>query len=234
MCSAIILTGLRIINWNDYDKRGYTGKITVATSDWFDSKHHKNNLSYSLASNRGYDLMVRDLSYFNQNMMDSVVSMYDSIKTTLKPSPTEFAKIIVSSIQSIPYTLILQNECKANLYPSGSFTRNYLGEGKPCVGSVRYGIYTQLEFVATLDGDCDTRSLLLYTLLKKYNYNVAMMISETLQHAIIAVELSGVDGRYFTIEGKRYYLWETTENGIPPGVFPKEQSNPNLWKISLI
>lgn len=222
------------LNWNDYNNRGYSGNVTIKTMDWFNSKNHRNNLPYTLATVPEYDLLVSDLRFYNQPMIDSILSMYDSIQVALSPNRTEFAEIIVSSIQSIPYTLIVESECSPEVYPPGEFIHEYLKEAKPCAGGVKYGIYSQVEFIATLDGDCDTRSLLLYSILKHFRYEVVMLTSQTFKHAIIAVELSGIDGRFFKINNKRYYLWETTVPGIPPGVFPLDKSNPNLWKISLI
>jgi hypothetical protein len=58
-----------------------------------------------------------------------------------------------------------------------NFIRNYLSSNDAkCDGYERFGINTPVEFIATLQGDCDTRTLLLYTILAHYGYDVALMV----------------------------------------------------------
>jgi len=143
-----------------------------------------------------------------------------------------FAESIVTCVQDIPYTLILEKACDPSLY-NDHFVNEYLSKGGNCHPNVKYGILSPVEFAATLHGDCDTRALLLFMILNHYEYDVAMLSSEVYRHAVIAINLPYL-GTSKNINGKRYVLWETTQAGIPPGVFPSEISNMNLWSFNLI
>ena len=140
--------------------------------------------------------------------------------------------MIVTFVQDIPYALVLDNGCDASLY-NDRFTRNYLlnklGE---CDGYQQFGINTPVEFLTNLKGDCDTRTLLLYTILSHYNYDVAMMSSEFYGHSIIGINLP-ISGIAYTYNNQKYVLWETTAPNIKPGIIPNEISNLNNWRISL-
>jgi hypothetical protein len=83
-----------------------------------------------------------------------------------------------------------------------------------------------------LNGDCDTRTLLIYTMLSHYGYDVAMLSSEYYSHSLIGINLP-YNGRAYTYNTQRYVLWETTAPGIKPGILPNEISNLNYWRISL-
>lgn len=220
--------------WKDYDQQLYKGIISVRTSDWFDAKNARNNLGLQLQSEHDYAEMLNAVYLQNMHGMQGIIQMYDSIFDTLAPSRSQFAEIIVSSIQEVPYYLLLPGRCSPDQYPIGSFENRYLSESDLCTENVKYGLLGPIEFGASLEGDCDTRSLLLFTILKHYGYNVMLMSSQTLSHAVIAVELSNITGNYFTYQGRRFYWWETTEPRIPPGLFPERYCNTSLWTISLI
>lgn len=140
--------------------------------------------------------------------------------------------MIVSFVQDIPYVLILENNCDPSLY-SDNFTRKYLlSPNAKCSGFQRFGINTPVEFLYNLNGDCDTRTLLLYTIMSHYDYDVALMSSEFYSHSILGVNLP-LDGLTYSYNNQNYILWETTMPNIKPGQIPNEISNLNNWRISL-
>jgi hypothetical protein len=158
--------------------------------------------------------------------------MFDSLKVKHNLSKTKFAEVITSCIQDIPYTLVLDNDCNPNKY-NDKFIREYLGNGGKCEGYIKFGLLAPTEFMGSLIGDCDTRTLLIFTVLNHYNYDVAMLGSELYRHSVIGINLP-YNGISKTINGKRYVIWETTEQGIPPGVIPREVSDMRFWNITLI
>ena len=87
--------------------------------------------------------------------------------------------------------------------------------------------------MATLAGDCDTRTLLLFTILYHYDYDVAMLTSELYKHSIIGIHLP-INGISKKLNGKRYVVWETTNKGIPPGIIPREIADMRFWNVSLM
>jgi hypothetical protein len=132
----------------------------------------------------------------------------------------------------MPYSLILDNGCDPALY-SDRFVRSYLSDTDArCVGYQRFGIHTPLEFLYTIDGDCDSRTLLLYTILSHYDFDVAILSSEHYGHSILGVNLP-IQGIALKHQNQRYVVWETTSQGTKPGFIPNQFSNLNYWRISL-
>ena len=83
-----------------------------------------------------------------------------------------------------------------------------------------------------LNGDCDSRTLFIYTVLKKFNYDVVILNSDLYAHSIIGLNIPS-SGRYKYYNGKRYYTWETTAKGYELGVLPADFSNIDYWYIAL-
>ncbi|MFN8142791.1 MAG: hypothetical protein U0073_00080 [Bacteroidia bacterium] len=218
--------------WQDYNSNEYIADIEVGYSFLLKSNAFRNNLNYSFQSTSDYNNIVSQIQQYDEAGLPRVYSMFDSIRSAKNLDEIEFAQVITSCIQDIPYTLILDKSCDARLYDD-EFIRDYLGSGGQCEGFIKYGLLSPVEFVASLKGDCDTRTLLLFTILNHYKYDVAMLGSEMFKHSIIAINLP-FNGISKTINGKRYVIWETTEKGVPPGNFPNELSDMRFWSVNLI
>jgi hypothetical protein len=89
-----------------------------------------------------------------------------------------------------------------------------------------------VEFLMNLKGDCDTRTLLLYSIFTHYNYDVALLSSEFYGHSILGINLP-INGLSYNYSNQNYVLWETTAPNCKPGIIPNEISNLNNWRISL-
>lgn len=133
-------------------------------------------------------------------------------------SKSDLAKMTVSFVQDIPYEYILPGDCDVSDFP--------------CRDHEKFGILGPVEFLFSLSGDCDTRSVLLYTLLKNMGYSPLIVISKEYQHAMIALDIPSV-GDYLEYRGRRFYFWETTNTGWLPGMLPPGSDNVNYWEISL-
>lgn len=230
------ITGDSIIShyriWQDYNSQEYSGNIKVRVSDFKSVNNYRNNISVYPQNQNQYNYIVSKIYDFDKNKLSLLYSMFDSLKSEYNLSETKFAEVITSCIQDIPYTLVLDNDCNANKYDD-KFISEYLGNGGKCEGYIKFGLLAPTEFMGSLIGDCDTRTLLLFTILNHYNYDVAMLGSELYRHSVIGINLpySGISK---TINGKRYVIWETTEQGIPPGVIPREVSDMRFWSVNLI
>lgn len=148
---------------------------------------------------------------FLQDSLQRVAAQYELTRN-------EFAKLIVSFVQDIPYSYVMSGPCDRTDHP--------------CRGNEKFGILSPVEFLYTLTGDCDTRSVLLYALLKHFGYNSLIMISNEYRHAMIAVDLPA-SGDHIIHKGKRFYFWETTNTGWLPGMLPPDTNNIAYWKITL-
>jgi len=230
------ITGDSIIShfriWQDYGNKEYSGNINVRVSDFRNVANYRNNISVSPHDPNQYNSIVSKIYDFDKNKLNLLYSMFDSLKAKHNLSEIKFAEVITTCIQDIPYTLVLDNDCNANRY-NDKFISEYLGNGGKCEGKIKFGLLAPTEFMGSLIGDCDTRTLLLFTVLNHYNYDVAMLGSELYRHSVIGINLP-YNGISKTINGKRYVIWETTEQGIPPGVIPREISDMRFWNVTLI
>lgn len=218
--------------WEDYDGEQYEGYIWTKNSDYIKAKYFKNNLNIEPFTPRAYDEMIYSLKENDKHNLGGVYQLFDSIREHKQLSNVKFAELIVSFVQDIPYAVIVPDDCNPNLYDD-EFIREYLNsENAICYGFQKFGINSPVEFMSNLYGDCDTRTLLLYTMLAHYDYDVALFSSEYYGHSIIGVNLP-IDGIAYKYQNQRYVLWETTTPNLKAGVLPKEISNLNYWRISL-
>lgn len=218
--------------WQDYNGNQYEGVIWTRKSDFAKAKYFKNNLILNSNSSRAYDEMIYRLKENDKNNLSGVYLLFDSIRQKEQLSNVKFAELIVSFVQDIPYTVIVPDDCNPNLYEDKFIKEYLLSEDARCDGFEKFGINSPVEFMSNLNGDCDTRTLLLYTMLAHYGYDVALLSSEYYAHSIIGVNLP-LSGIAYQYQNQRYVLWETTAPNIKAGVLPKEISNLNYWRISL-
>lgn len=225
-----IITRYRI--WQDYEGKKYEGKYQLRLSDLKNAAYHKNNLPLSQNNINSYDKIIYSLKENDKNKLNGVYKLFDSINKSNKLSKVKFTEMVVSFVQDIPYAIILDKGCDANLY-NDTFTRQYLLDpNASCDGNQRFGINTPIEFLASLKGDCDSRTLLLYTIFAHYNYDVAVLSSEFYGHSILGINLP-INGSAYMYNENRYVMWETTAPNCKPGIISNKISNLNSWRISL-
>ena len=218
--------------WNDYDGKKFEGEIWTKKSDYFQSQYFKNNLNFNIYDENSYDKIIYHIKENDKNKLNGVYQLFDSIKKKESLNKIKFAEMIVSFVQDIPYSVVVPLDCNPKLYDD-EFLKNYLGSSNArCDGFAKFGINSPVEFMTRLHGDCDTRTLLLYTIFAHYDYDVALFSSEFYRHSILGINLP-LKGTYYPYENQRYFLWETTAPNIKAGILPKEISNLKYWRISL-
>ncbi|HVU57182.1 MAG TPA: hypothetical protein VHD83_19105 [Puia sp.] len=219
--------------WKGYDSGRYEGDISIRVSDWRASSVYKNGMAVPPGQLAGYDGMLSGLSEQDSVRLGGVYRLLDSVRRAARLDSIAFAETVVAFVQDIPYALVLDGDCNPGGY-TDLFTRRYLSSaGAVCEGYQRFGINSPVEFMATLKGDCDTRTLLLFTLLSHYGYDVAILSSELYAHSLLGICLP-LGGHMFPYRGRQYVLWETTAAGARPGLIPKEMGDLSHWRISLI
>lgn len=208
------------LRWSDYKEKSFEGSYTVLNDALYQSKSYRNGLAFSPAI---FDFTLtpifRAIHEEEQSQLSYFESMLDSIRKTEKLDKAAFVQLVVSCIQTIPYSSILPYQC--------SFV-----DVQPCISNVQFGLYSPTEFLYTLNGDCDTRALLLFTLLSNFGYDVAILTSNRYQHAVLGINLP-LSGEYILYQGKKYYVWETTSQGWIPGILPPSCKEIKYWDIAL-
>jgi len=212
--------------WNDNKSRQYRGNVSVKLSDVYSSK---NNKKYSNPISWG-DFYKKIIEH-DKLKLNTIYDLFDQILSTKVLSRNEFADVIVTFVQNIPYNILTPVSC-SEAYINSKSIKNMIDQGIDCQGNIFGGIYTPTEFIKNFKGDCDTRTIFLYTILNRYGYDTKILNSDEYMHSIIGVNLRS-RGRYKTHLGKRYYTWETTGVNWQLGDLPPSTSRMNYWHVAL-
>jgi len=210
-------------SWVDYDANNYCTAYTTSDSIYKSSNIGRVNFSDNSDDYHTYwGNLYKNLYKQDRNKLAPILDSLSQLKTILKLKRNEFANVLVSFVQDIPYTYILFTEtCADNDDKS-----------MPCVDGEMFGILSPYEFLHTLKGDCDTRTVLLYTILKHFNYSPKIVNSLEYEHSMLVLDVAS-SGEHFYKHGKKYYFWETTGTGWESGVIPPGMGNLNYWNVVL-
>ncbi len=181
-----------------------------------------------------YVFAENEYSYFNQlysslvshdsSKLEGIVKVFDKARRERKMKYSEFCHFLVRSVQYIPYSLIIPSKCE-NCDDHGSY---YCGDN--CVPGTKFGLFAPSEFVYSKQGDCDTRTVLLLTLLKHFGYDAVILNCD--DHSMLGVNIPAFTGESYSYKGKDYYYWETTATGWEPGIIPAGSSYKS-WYVAL-
>jgi hypothetical protein len=218
--------------WKDQDGDSYDGVYSIKRSDLNRAMKFKTELNPSGSGFFAYDQLLFSLWQADKENLKGVFHMLDSIRTHAGLDTMKFAKMVVAFVQDIPYSLVLDNACNPRLY-ADRFIRNYLENNDgPCDPYQKFGINTPVEFLAGLKGDCDTRTLLLFSLLNEFDYKVAILSSEYYAHSMLGLRIP-LEGESINYNDSEYLFWESTQAGVPAGIIPRETNNKKFWRVSL-
>ncbi len=226
--SIVLYTSNR--NWLDNYGNNYIGDLSVREKDYHILENHIN--SYKPTSEKYFwrDLYAY-LSHTDTPSLDLIMETFIKINQDKKLNQMEFADMVVSCIQDIPYSFVLQKDCPTENYDS---TTKHVLENCPecCIGNIKYGIQNPVSFIKNLKGDCDTRTVIIYSILKYFNYDVAIVNSEFYRHSIIGINLPA-RGLYKIHKGKKYTLWETTAKYFRVGYLSPGFDDVTHWNVVL-
>jgi len=240
--------------WTDFDNDTYSEEFSMLSANYNRSRSERENINtdwdftspfmkYCEKNKALWDMypeaiywtyIYNSLSNNDSEQLDSIYAMLNRIKLEEKPNKRKFAEIAITFVQDIPYAFVHELSCEvdiANRKADGSYTFEEY-HFKNCVPDARFGLLSPVEFCYTLKGDCDTRSVLLFTILTHYGYDAAVLYSREYAHAILGVNIpEGND--YLEFENKKYYVVETTAENWQIGNIPPENSNLNYWNVIL-
>ncbi|MCP2038184.1 hypothetical protein [Chryseobacterium sp. HSC-36S06] len=218
---------VREMTWSGYNGERYQGKFIISKSDLDASRNFKNSLRPI-----SYESILYSIEKHDTNRIKDIYHMFESIRESRNLNDKLFAEMVVSFVQSMPYYVVLEESCNPEQYP-GQMIKSLIQQNPGrCAPNNKFGITTPLEFLATGQGDCDSRTLLSHTILKHFGFDTAILSSDIYQHSILGVNLP-YKGQVYEDGSSRYALWETTDKGFKPGVIPSEVRNLNYWRISI-
>jgi hypothetical protein len=171
-----------------------------------------------------------ELAKHNSPFMTRAMAAYFDLRQEHGLSDLDLAKAVVNSVQSIPYVLIYRDDCAELPRVNPALAKMAAEHG--CKGNVSYGLQAPAEFLYDFKGDCDTRTVFLFTVLDKMGYRVAVLNSDRHGHSMLGVALPGV-GKYKEYRGQKFYFWETTASGWNMGTLPPDLGVEQDWYVVL-
>jgi hypothetical protein len=204
--------------WKDFDGDWYRMDFKIAENSVQKSKVNRTNYRYT--NDFTWGKFYKHMADHDKPLLNHLYTSFSKIQQDKKMTRKKFAEFIITSIQNIKYNYIKTTACTGN-------------EEYPCVGNVRLGVFAPAEFGANLKGDCDSRTVLLFVLLAKFNYDVAILNSDEYKHSVLGISVP-TRGKYKTYNRKKYYFVETTAKGCPIGYLPKDVSTLSYWDFVLV
>ena len=221
------------ISWIANFKKGFQTHLKVREDYYHLAKLNHENLNIAESEFREYyNRVYVEMIAQNQEKLDKVMEAYAYKGKKNNLSRTQFADMVVTSIQSIPYCMVHDYSHQKAEQVYGASIANYHETGGPCLANVKFGLQAPAEFIANFKGDCDTRSLLLYYILSKFGYDCVVLGSTQYSHAILGIS-GPYNGDYATYKGTKYYGWETTAKYFTPGNLSPECNNMRYWQVVL-
>ncbi|MFK7755650.1 MAG: hypothetical protein AB8B53_01830 [Flavobacteriales bacterium] len=214
----------RSLAWADYSRSVYDLDYTIGVNELRNSKSKKDNIRLSVSAwstNETYWAAVYQQLLSNDK--EFIICRADSLEVVRNQeqlNTKEFADVIMTFVQDIEYAFVFEDrQC-------------YKEPRTPCVEGQKFGIHSPTEFLYTLQGDCDTRAVLLMGIYKHLGYDPAIAVSAEYRHAMLLLNLPS-SGTYLNHFGKKYFFWESTAKNWKLGIMPPATKNLNHWKIVL-
>ena len=105
--------------------------------------------------------------------------------------------------------------------------------GRPCLPDIIAGVQSPYEFIHNLKGDCDTRSLLGFSILCRLGIPASVWVSQAYGHSVLGVGLGSGSSYYKMAGGIRHSAVELTAKGFRLGMISPEQGDMDNWEIAL-
>ncbi|MCJ8290153.1 MAG: hypothetical protein HRT58_10860 [Crocinitomicaceae bacterium] len=194
-------------------------------SDVSDAQNYRQNYREFIITteNDFWGALYESLYLRQKDLLLPLIDSLRSIKIERKLNRTEFANVVVAFVQDIPYSYILSPR---------SSCENRANKQYDCLPNQKFGLLSPIEFLSSLKGDCDTRTVLLYSILKELGYSPKIANSSKYLHSILLLDIPST-GDYLEHNHHRYYFWETTAKGWQSGDLPPGVNNVKYWEIVL-
>lgn len=225
------------VQWFDFINNQYLAKYTTSSLLFFESQ----KLNSGLAKNGNpsnivpyYNALYTGMVQNDSPKINEIIKQFAEKAIAKNLNQLETAEMVTTFVQEIPYYLVHDYTCQEVIDNSNSaFITDYHRDGKPCLANVPGGVQSPYEFSHNLKGDCDTRSLLAFTILKALHIPASIWISEAYGHSILGVGLPVAGGAYKNIDGVNHYGVELTAKGFRIGMVGPDNKNMSNWDIAL-
>ena len=226
-CKSNPLLAVHHRRWSDFAPQKYEGNLIMSQCNYHTSR--QNREAFNPKSNdmiAQFNQVYKRLILNDKNKIQLVYQVFDSLRTAHNLDNSQFADMIVTCVQDIPYKLVIDNPSDLD----GRMLEYYKENG--ALEHIKFGVQAPAEFMYNLKGDCDTRALFCFTVLDHFGFDTAILISNYYAHAILGLAIPST-GHHLSYNGKRYYTWETTAKGFQLGQMAPDCDNMNYWQIIL-
>jgi hypothetical protein len=176
--------------------------------------------------------LYSSFSSHDSEKLDSLTQYFNTERQRNSMDAASTAEMVITFIQEIPYCLVHEGSC-SDAIKFGGFVQEYHQANKPCLPQIIGGVQSPYEFIHTLKGDCDTRSLLGFTLLSRLGIPASIWVSEEYGHSVMGVGVPGPIQNVKMVNGFRHAGVELTSKGFRLGMLSPEHSNMNNWDVVL-
>jgi hypothetical protein len=225
------------VQWFDFINNQYIAKYATSSLMFFESQKTAAELAKkgNPASTVSYFNGLYSGMILNDNpKIQEIVKQFAKKAQEKNLNQLQTAEMITTFVQEIPYYLVHDYTCQEVIDNSNSaFINSYHRERKPCLPNIPGGVQSPYEFLHNLKGDCDTRSLLAFAILKELHISTSVWVSEAYGHSILGVGLPVAGGVYKNLEGVNHYGVELTAKGFRIGMVGPEHKNLSNWDIAL-
>lgn len=236
-------------SWYNYQMKSFQVQFSFSKQD-VDAcaENRKEQQASTIVPNTpDYGMLVsHDLHLLNQ-----LVGQLKQIALANQMDVKQTTELVVTMVQNMQYTMVHPLSHKEidqqEALTHSTFVRDYHKDEthRPfdkspyggCEENVNPGgIFSPVEFLASLKGDCDTRTVTIYALLKAMD--LPSIVVNGPGHSMLAVPYAPYDptSPYLEFKGSRYYFWETTlfyingEQGEPQiGQMCGQDIKPQEW-----
>jgi hypothetical protein len=210
------------LQWNDNSRVAHEMEWEVLRSECLRSLVHLKNLARNRTAPMEWTVLYDSLRIHDSIPLARLAAAFEALQRKEQLPRDRLADAVVTCVQSIPYSLILDTHCPA----PGTAERG----SQPCKGMLPYGVNPPSSFMGDLAGDCDTRALLLVAILQRLGFDATILLSDHYHHAMLGLSMPS-RGASLERNGRAYYFWETTNTGFRLGEIHPDCSDLTQWSI---
>lgn len=210
------------MRWNDNDRVTHEMEWEVLRSECLRSLVHLQRMAQERTTDMSLAAVYDSLRIHDSIPLSRLAGAFAALQSKEHLPADRLADVVVTCVQSIPYSLVLESLCPAADTPGRA--------DRPCKGMVPFGVNPPSAFMGDLEGDCDTRALLLVAVLQRLGFDAVILLSDHYRHAMLGLALPS-QGASILSNGKPYYFWETTNTGFRLGEIHPECSDLTQWSV---
>jgi hypothetical protein len=222
------------IRWNDFMEHSFLAQYSTSSLQFEDSRSMHPAFANPQVSEamQYWNAVYTEFARQDAPKLDSLLRYFQNEQKSKNLNPVQTAEMVVTFIQEIPYCLVHEGSCLEASKQVG-FIGDYHRSGKICLPDIIGGVQSPYEFLHNLKGDCDTRSLLGFSILSQLGIPASVWVSEAYGHSVLGVGLGSGGSYYKMVGGIRHSAVELTAKGFRLGMISAEQGDMNNWEIAL-